>query len=72
MAKIIGDLELYMGPKETGGPDDLLATIVDGFDRKIVFSVWFLDHCFFKAMIDKFLLLDEERRSRSKSYKCLT
>ena len=32
MASKVGDIELYMGPQEVGGPDDLRKAIVDFID----------------------------------------
>lgn len=46
MPKIIGNVELYLGPQETGGPDDLLQTIIgfiDGAQHYLDIAVQELD-----------------------------
>jgi len=46
MPKIIGDVELYMGPHQTGAPDDLEAAIVsfiDGAEKRLEVAVQELD-----------------------------
>lgn len=46
MPQIIGNIELYMGPGELGGPDDLLAAIVnfiDGAQKRLFIAVQELD-----------------------------
>lgn len=46
MAMILGDLELYMGPQQVGGPDDLKQVIVDfidGAERRLEVAVQELD-----------------------------
>lgn len=46
MARIIGDIEIYMGPQEVGGPDDLRAAIIrfiKGAKRQLDIAVQELD-----------------------------
>lgn len=46
MPKIIGNVELHMGPQQVGGPDDLKRAIVDFIDgakRKLFIAVQELD-----------------------------
>jgi hypothetical protein len=46
MPEIMGNIELYMGPQQVGGPDDLLATIVkfiDGAEKRLFIAVQELD-----------------------------
>ena len=46
MSSKVGDIELYMGPKETGAPDDLEGTIIefiDGAKRSLRIAVQELD-----------------------------
>lgn len=46
MPKIIGNIELYMGPQQLGAPDDLLAAIVnfiDGAQKRLFIAVQELD-----------------------------
>lgn len=46
MPKTIGNIELYMGPKEVGGEDDLLGTIIDfidGAQKRLFIAVQELD-----------------------------
>lgn len=47
MPKIIGNVELYMGPPGVGGPDDLQKAIVDFIDgakKKLFIAVQELDN----------------------------
>ncbi len=47
MPKKVGKLKLYMGPRQVGGPDDLLRGIVgfiDGVKRKLDIAVQELDN----------------------------
>ena len=46
MPKVIGNIELYMGPQELGAPDDLLTTIIsfiDGAQKRLYIAVQELD-----------------------------
>lgn len=46
MPQVIGDIELYMGPQEVGGPDNLRVTIIrfiDGAKRRLDIAVQELD-----------------------------
>jgi len=46
MPMVVGNVELYMGPREVGGPDDLQKTIVkfiDGAKKRLDIAVQELD-----------------------------